>query len=188
MSDAEVQQIIDRLCPPPLPQSTETLPIDNNIEQPQSKTEKKQRKRSKPAPPTDVVVYTDEQGKIHVRPGPPPADPAAPEGACSSGGDACESSDNDNEPLSGAHEEESTAMDQGSTIKKRGRPKGSRNIGITALRKQNPSLRLGEKELGYCCAVDGCAVRLRSHDNIEYHRRCHSDRTCKYMIAGIIRK
>jgi hypothetical protein len=23
------------------------------------------------------------------------------------------------------------------------------------------------------CDIDGCAVRLRSHDKIEYHRRCH---------------
>ncbi|XP_046385375.1 uncharacterized protein LOC124155522 isoform X2 [Ischnura elegans] len=60
-----------------------------------------------------------------------------------------------------------------STPKRRGRPRGSRNSGITALRRLNPSVRLGEKELGYCCGIDGCAVRMRSLDNIEYHRRCH---------------
>ncbi|KAG8229844.1 hypothetical protein J437_LFUL009119 [Ladona fulva] len=62
---------------------------------------------------------------------------------------------------------------KGQTPKRRGRPKGSRNTGITALRRMNPSVRLGEKELGYRCGIDGCAVRMRSLDNIEYHRRCH---------------
>lgn len=37
----------------------------------------------------------------------------------------------------------------------------------------------------YCfccrCNIDNCAVRLRSHDNIEYHRRCHSHSGAQYV-------
>ncbi|XP_069676554.1 uncharacterized protein [Periplaneta americana] len=57
--------------------------------------------------------------------------------------------------------------------KRRGRPKGSKNVTDTGYRKLTPAQKVLEKELGYRCDIDGCAVRLRSHDNIEYHRRCH---------------
>jgi hypothetical protein len=154
----------------------------------------------------DVEVYTDEQGKIHVRPGAPPAstqpeifkdeqgklqvqpgpsqiaqlspsefDPDKPENFGGSEGDICDTAENETEmSCDNVQEDGNLEIPETPFTKKRGRPRGSRNIGITALRRQNPSLRLGEKELGYCCAIDGCAVRLRSHDNIEYHRRCHS--------------
>ncbi|PNF20474.1 hypothetical protein B7P43_G07693 [Cryptotermes secundus] len=60
--------------------------------------------------------------------------------------------------------------------KKPGRPKGSKNIPANGYQKLSSAQKeLMEKELGYRCDIDGCAVRLRSHDNIEYHRRCHHD-------------
>lgn len=58
------------------------------------------------------------------------------------------------------------------TGKKRGRPKGSKNTGITAMKRKNPKVKI-EEELGYKCEVDNCAIRMKSIDNLEYHRRCH---------------
>ena len=164
-----MQQILDVFCSP-APAPEENPSEASETFKPEKRGRKKPVKGEKNNPP--MQVYTDEQGMIHARPHPNPVpDPAPTEGACSSGGDACESSDNETElgTIDEAAEEELLP------VRKRGRPRGSRNIGITALKRQNPNLRLGEKELGYCCAIDGCAVRLRSRDNIEYHRRCHSD-------------
>ncbi|XP_021921828.1 uncharacterized protein LOC110830826 isoform X3 [Zootermopsis nevadensis] len=63
-----------------------------------------------------------------------------------------------------------------SVKKKPGRPKGSKNFSDNGYRKLSSTQKeIMEKELGYRCDIDGCTVRLRSHDNIEYHRRCHHD-------------
>ncbi|KAF4521573.1 hypothetical protein B566_EDAN001293 [Ephemera danica] len=200
VSEVDVQQIVDCLCPTV---SVETVESVENV-----KTEKQTGKKYKALEPQpSVEVYTDEQGKIHVRTGTsieasedftnqrspshstplpdvytdeqgkihisteptsPAMDSSAADVTFNSGDEAAINSEKDNGmPPSEAKSDEPV-------VKRRGRPRGSRNIGITALRRQNPSLRLGEKELGYCCALNGCAVRLRSHDNIEYHRRCHS--------------
>ncbi|KAJ9599322.1 hypothetical protein L9F63_010189 [Diploptera punctata] len=60
-----------------------------------------------------------------------------------------------------------------STKKKRGRPKGSKNVPSENYENLSSSHSGVEKESGYRCDIDGCAVKFRSHDNIEYHRRCH---------------
>nr|CAD7427526.1 unnamed protein product [Timema monikensis] len=49
-------------------------------------------------------------------------------------------------------------------VRKRGRPKGS------GQRHQDRGGEIRER-----CDVMGCAVRLHSHDKIEYHRRCHQE-------------
>ncbi|CAG0902032.1 unnamed protein product [Darwinula stevensoni] len=64
-----------------------------------------------------------------------------------------------------------------SLSKRRGRPKGSKNLGITQLRKNNPDMRDDkalEKEVGFKCDVNGCAIRIKSRETLDYHRRCHS--------------
>jgi hypothetical protein len=57
--------------------------------------------------------------------------------------------------------------------KKVGRPKGSRSIGLTKLKQTNPNINLSEEAMGAECGVEGCAVRLKNEDSLEYHRRCH---------------
>ena len=67
---------------------------------------------------------------------------------------------------------------QPAQAKKRvGRPKGSRSIGLTKLKRTNPNINLSEEEMGSECGVDGCAVRLKQEDNLAYHRRCHVPNT-----------
>jgi hypothetical protein len=129
-------------------------------EEPKKPSQKAAQKKEVPK----IEVYTDEAGKIRLRSTGKEVDPAAPETSSGSGGDACESSDSEEE-----EEEKKVA-------KKKGRPRGSKSIGITEFRKENPSLQLGEKELGYRCCMFGCATRMRSHDKIEYHRKCHAVR------------
>ncbi|XP_049835370.1 uncharacterized protein LOC126279023 [Schistocerca gregaria] len=59
--------------------------------------------------------------------------------------------------------------------RKRGRPKGSRNqLTSGSSRKKASSNSTNEKETGFSCNIDNCAVRMRSLENIEYHRRCHN--------------
>nr|CAD7571717.1 unnamed protein product [Timema californicum] len=57
-------------------------------------------------------------------------------------------------------------------VRKRGRPKGSKNSVVNGTKTEGAK---SEKGLGYRCDVMGCAVRLHSHDKIEYHRRCHQE-------------
>ena len=57
--------------------------------------------------------------------------------------------------------------------KRAGRPRGARSIGLTRLRRMNPNIKLSDDHMGSECGVDGCGVRLRGKDNMEYHRRCH---------------
>ena len=52
----------------------------------------------------------------------------------------------------------------------RGRPKGSRTVGIAKLKKSNPGLEFSSDSL---CAIDGCGVRLVDPDTLDYHRRSH---------------
>ncbi|CAG0884962.1 unnamed protein product [Cyprideis torosa] len=60
--------------------------------------------------------------------------------------------------------------------KKRGRPKNSKNLGITNLKRTNPQMRNSavlDREVGQKCGLDDCAIRLRSEQNLDYHRKCH---------------
>ncbi|CAB3361118.1 Hypothetical predicted protein [Cloeon dipterum] len=179
-SSAERQRSVERQPEPPpppppvkvqqAPESVEYIPIVDVEETKKSSRVKKEAKNTEAYAAKNLEVYTDDAGKIKVRNlnGAPAVDPAAPETSSGSGGDACESSD-----LDAIEEDDEEEEEEEDEKKKKGRPKGSKSIGITEFKRQNPSLRLGEKELGYRCAVSGCATRMRSHDNIEYHRKCH---------------
>ena len=65
------------------------------------------------------------------------------------------------------------AMPPCSPKKRAGRPRGARSIGLTRLRRMNPNIKLSDDHMGSECGVDGCGVRLKELDNMEYHRRCH---------------
>ena len=71
-----------------------------------------------------------------------------------------------------------------------GRPKGSSTIGISALRKINPSIKISDTEMGslcdlvrkdigikmillICCVQDECGVRLKDPENLRVHREAH---------------
>lgn len=56
-----------------------------------------------------------------------------------------------------------------------GRPKGSKNLGITKIRKVNPQVTISDDIMGYECGVDGCAVRLKDMIKLELHRDCHKN-------------
>ena len=42
-----------------------------------------------------------------------------------------------------------------------GRPKGSRSIGLTVVKKVNPNLEISDQLMGEECGIDNCAVRLK---------------------------
>ena len=69
----------------------------------------------------------------------------------------------------------SAAPPSRSPKKRAGRPRGARSIGLTRLRRMNPNIKLSDDHMGSECGVDGCGVRLKGRDNMEYHRRCHVD-------------
>ena len=60
-----------------------------------------------------------------------------------------------------------TANDEKGSIKekpsrpKTGRPKGSKSLGISTVRKLNPKVTISDDLMGRECGVDGCAVRLK---------------------------
>ena len=59
-----------------------------------------------------------------------------------------------------------------------GRPKGSRSIGLTKLKRLNPQIQIHENEIGGIeCGIEGCAVRLKEQVKLSYHRKCHQDVT-----------
>lgn len=58
--------------------------------------------------------------------------------------------------------------------RKRGRPRGSRNQLTSVSNKKKASTNSTNEEIGFSCNIDNCAVRMRSLENIEYHRRCHN--------------
>ena len=68
----------------------------------------------------------------------------------------------------------SAATPSRSPKKRAGRPRGARSIGLTRLRRMNPNIKLSDDHMGSECGVDGCGVRLKDQDNMEYHRRCHA--------------
>lgn len=74
--------------------------------------------------------------------------------------------------------------------KKMGRPRGSRTVGITALKRVNSAIELSEQEMGAKCQVSGCGVRLRDVDKLVYHRRCHDNKgeTFKCPECGVSKK
>ncbi|GAB6030445.1 hypothetical protein CHUAL_007315 [Chamberlinius hualienensis] len=67
--------------------------------------------------------------------------------------------------------------DSKGSSKKRGRPKGSKGVKVVAPKKaaskgkgSNPS------DTRFKCEVNGCAIRMRSSDNLEYHMRSHAEK------------
>ncbi|KAG7167567.1 Zinc finger protein 664-like 2 [Homarus americanus] len=71
----------------------------------------------------------------------------------------------------------SITVDSGSTRpsnnKKPGRPLYSKTTGITKFKKKNPKVTLPDEVLGIRCDVNGCGLRMKSENNIVYHRKCH---------------
>ena len=47
------------------------------------------------------------------------------------------------------------------TRTKIGRPKGSRSLGLSVVRKVNPAVKISDAMMGNECGVDSCAVRLK---------------------------
>ncbi len=56
-----------------------------------------------------------------------------------------------------------------------GRPRGSRSIGITKLRRAHPGVLVSDHLMGVKCGVNDCAVRLKQPENLALHRRCHNE-------------
>ena len=55
-----------------------------------------------------------------------------------------------------------------------GRPRGSRSIGLTKLKRLNPRIQMNDKEIGGTeCGTNNCAVRLKDSAKLEYHKKCH---------------
>lgn len=66
--------------------------------------------------------------------------------------------------------------DDGVKMKRRvGRPKGSRSLGLTKLKRLNRDIEFSEEQMGSECGVRGCAVRLKDAEKLEYHRKCHAE-------------
>ena len=82
---------------------------------------------------------------------------------------------NDEEPIQ-IKENESLKVNIAQKTKRTvGRPKGSRSIGLTKLKRLNPKIQMHDKKIGgTTCEVDGCAVRLRDETKLDYHRKCHT--------------
>lgn len=76
----------------------------------------------------------------------------------------------------------STTNDSGSirpSNKKPGRPLYSKTTGITKFKKKNPKVKLPDEVLGIRCDVNGCGLRMKSENNIAYHRKCHVNNKLK---------
>ncbi len=57
-----------------------------------------------------------------------------------------------------------------------GRPRGSRSVGISRLRRATgASVVVSDVRMGAECGVGDCAVRMRSAENLARHRRSHVD-------------
>ncbi|XP_069939859.1 uncharacterized protein [Cherax quadricarinatus] len=71
---------------------------------------------------------------------------------------------------------EDNTNDSGSTRpnnKKTGRSVFSKTTGTAKFKKKNPSVMLSDEVLGIRCDVNGCGLRMKSENNIAYHRKCH---------------
>ncbi|XP_071528561.1 uncharacterized protein [Panulirus ornatus] len=76
----------------------------------------------------------------------------------------------------------STTNDSGSirpSNKKPGRPLYSKTTGITKFKKKNPKVTQPDEVLGIRCDVNGCGLRMKSENNIAYHRKCHVNNKLK---------
>ncbi len=78
---------------------------------------------------------------------------------------------------SGENGEDAVSLPKRSRI---GRPRGSRTVGITRLRRAaSAAIRgavvLSDHRMGAECGVGDCAVRMRSEENLDRHRRSHAD-------------
>ncbi|TRY64018.1 hypothetical protein TCAL_05571 [Tigriopus californicus] len=57
--------------------------------------------------------------------------------------------------------------------RKVGRPKGSRTVGLTKLKRVNRNIELSDERMGTECGLHACANRFKCADKLEYHRKCH---------------
>ncbi|XP_063217030.1 uncharacterized protein LOC134527923 [Bacillus rossius redtenbacheri] len=74
-----------------------------------------------------------------------------------------------------AYASKKSSRQNGAPARKRGRPRGS----VTKSLIPSNDINNCGKSVGYSCDILGCAVRLQSHDKIEYHRRCHKEHSFK---------
>ena len=70
------------------------------------------------------------------------------------------------------------------TRPKTGRPKGSKNLGISKIRKINPQITISDNMMGYECGVDGCAVRLKVY-RVNPQRKLSRDELSMRQNIGI---
>eukprot|EP00088_Acartia_fossae_P035053 TRINITY_DN3606_c0_g1_i1.p1 TRINITY_DN3606_c0_g1~~TRINITY_DN3606_c0_g1_i1.p1 ORF type:complete len:1271 (+),score=290.21 TRINITY_DN3606_c0_g1_i1:63-3875(+) len=73
-----------------------------------------------------------------------------------------------------ASEENGKSIKERPIRPKTGRPKGSKSLGISTVRKLNPKITISDDLMGRECGVDGCAVRLKSNEKLSMHRKCHT--------------
>ncbi|XP_075211885.1 uncharacterized protein LOC142318989 isoform X2 [Lycorma delicatula] len=64
--------------------------------------------------------------------------------------------------------------------KKRGRPRGSQTLRLVRSKFKSSDVIKIEKDLGFRCGTDGCAVRLQRETNMIYHKQCHTE---KYSVT-----
>lgn len=58
-------------------------------------------------------------------------------------------------------------------IRNAGRPKGSKSIGFSKLKRLNSTIRLCDEGTGTLCSQPNCGIRMRNQDKLEYHERTH---------------
>ncbi|XP_068084384.1 uncharacterized protein [Anabrus simplex] len=119
---------------------------------------------SAPKDRNDPLIHQRQASPSAMDPPVPPPNVSNGEIATNSVNDVCEYPVISPSLISFKEEER---VEEPAPTRKRGRPRGSKNkpMGSVMLPKMAGN--------GYRCNINNCAVSLRSHDNIEYHRRCH---------------
>jgi len=78
------------------------------------------------------------------------------------------------EPIDATKKEFKSAIAREKSVRiKVGRPKGSRTMGLSKVKRLNPNVTISEQMMGEECRVDNCAVRLKDSVKLELHRSSH---------------
>jgi len=124
---------------------------------------KAERERCRTMSRVPMEAYLDEMGELKVR-------------ACHNeeGASVVKAS----QPCDNRQDDDLAVVDRGPTARKPkrariGRPRGSRTIGITQLRRTNSNVVVSEARMGPECGVSDCAVRLADAAKLDQHRRSH---------------
>jgi len=71
-------------------------------------------------------------------------------------------------------QDRAAARERKKTVREKvGRPKGSRSVGLTLIKKVNPNVALSDQLMGEECGVNNCAVRLKDLTKLNLHRTSH---------------